>query len=472
MTKTATILVCAGCAGPAAAQWVDYADETDARLALVNVDLEDNQEKDMVAADFDQDGWTDVVVVRKVPYSNPGARVDLLLMNEAGVLTDRTAELAPGFLETLTDARDVACADIDNDGDLDLVIAQTFARPPLLYVNKGWQDGVWLGFANESERVADVGRQSKPERFTSLDLGDIDGDGDVDIYYCNAERNDDLLHINDGTGVFTDETTARLGDLSTVAFGTRVQLHDVDLDGDLDVVKLSTLFSKPPFGVGLFILWNEGDGTFSEFDELPNNNPYDFDMGDYDQDGDLDAWVTQDPQDRYLHASVKGPQDVDWMSFEAQGSPRTAGFGGNTASVDLDLDGDLDVLVSPIDVDIASCDGDVYALLRNNGQGHFDDPWQEDQPWHTSAFDTAVLDIDNDGCVDLFQGLCHGYRVFIRTDCPCIADFDGDGSLTILDFVRFQLAFVAGDPAADCDDNGALEILDFSCFQAAFLEGC
>ena len=54
----------------------------------------------------------------------------------------------------------------------------------------------------------------------------------------------------------------------------------------------------------------------------------------------------------------------------------------------------------------------------------------------------------------------------------CYADFNGDGSLNILDFVAFQGAFVGADPSADCDANGALNILDFVCFQGMFAKGC
>jgi subtilisin family serine protease len=54
----------------------------------------------------------------------------------------------------------------------------------------------------------------------------------------------------------------------------------------------------------------------------------------------------------------------------------------------------------------------------------------------------------------------------------CFADFNADGSLSILDFVAFQTAFSAGDDAADCNDDGSLSVLDFVCFQQAFLAGC
>jgi hypothetical protein len=55
---------------------------------------------------------------------------------------------------------------------------------------------------------------------------------------------------------------------------------------------------------------------------------------------------------------------------------------------------------------------------------------------------------------------------------PCPADLDGDGVLTLFDFLTFQNLFDAGDPAADFDGDGALTIFDFLAFQNAFDAGC
>ena len=54
----------------------------------------------------------------------------------------------------------------------------------------------------------------------------------------------------------------------------------------------------------------------------------------------------------------------------------------------------------------------------------------------------------------------------------CLADFNADGMLSILDFVAFQVAFAAGEDAADCNADGVLSVLDFVCFQQAFVAGC
>jgi hypothetical protein len=54
----------------------------------------------------------------------------------------------------------------------------------------------------------------------------------------------------------------------------------------------------------------------------------------------------------------------------------------------------------------------------------------------------------------------------------CAADFNGDGSLDVLDFVAFQQSWVAGEPEADCNGDGSLSVLDFVCFQVLFVAGC
>lgn len=57
-------------------------------------------------------------------------------------------------------------------------------------------------------------------------------------------------------------------------------------------------------------------------------------------------------------------------------------------------------------------------------------------------------------------------------DCPCLADCDGDGTLTLFDFLCFQNNFATGSPDADCDGDGLLTLFDFLCFQNAFAAGC
>jgi hypothetical protein len=72
---------------------------------------------------------------------------------------------------------------------------------------------------------------------------------------------------------------------------------------------------------------------------------------------------------------------------------------------------------------------------------------------------------DADGDVDA------GAAIVVE-GCACPADFNADGALNVLDFVTFQLAWVARNPGADCDDNGNFNVLDFVCYNVLFVAGC
>ena len=60
----------------------------------------------------------------------------------------------------------------------------------------------------------------------------------------------------------------------------------------------------------------------------------------------------------------------------------------------------------------------------------------------------------------------------VAEGCTCPADFNADGVLNVLDFVAFQLAWVARNPGADCNDDGLFNVLDFVCLNLLYNEGC
>ena len=102
----------------------------------------------------------------------------------------------------------------------------------------------------------------------------------------------------------------------------------------------------------------------------------------------------------------------------------------------------------------------------------------------------AALDADTNGLLTLVvtretfdanpDGYVHNFssREHLTFEPPalvfntCLADLDGDGALTIFDFLEFQNLFDAGDPSADFDGDGALTLFDFLAFQNAFDAGC
>lgn len=189
ISETAIGLAAAGLLSVSAyGQWaVSYVEDPSRIDPAAAADLE---EKDYAWGDLDHDGDTDLVVVRKQPWTTTGRRTNMLLMNEGGVLVDRTAEYAvasdvagdQGFL-TPTNDRDVVLADVDGDGWLDIVTAVTLtdneAKPlshPRVYMNLGETGGVWHGFEYQDARIPQMHPTAGP-RFCGISAGDLTGDG-------------------------------------------------------------------------------------------------------------------------------------------------------------------------------------------------------------------------------------------------------------------------------------------------------
>ena len=286
--------------------------------------------------------------------------------------------------------------------------------------------------------------------FCAVDGGDIDGDNDIDLFFSNYDpsgpgrRTADVLLVNQlnetGTPRFLDQTTSRLGDLRMSAFGTGTQLRDMDRDGDVDIVKTSTLFSVAPWNDrGAYILYNDGNGEFWEFSQLSGTMPYMFDVADYDGDGLLDVYIVDDNEDSITFGYVEFDttlgqyvvrHDESVSVTLDQNTSVTGGKAGNVKSADIDGDGDIDVGVASIDVQkaFANCDNQ-FALLANIGLEASNELNLGDhlllpairrgggtRAWTSSNHDLAFVDLDQDGDLEIFLGLCEGYQVLEIVD--------------------------------------------------------
>ncbi len=425
------------------AQWLDWENITSDNLTLTSVANSDDEEKDMEPADLNNDGYDDLIVVRKVPFSNPTEpkKSDLLLMNVGGELIDQTTTYAPGFINNPTHARDLFIGDFDDDGWKDVIIANTFDQEPLYYRNQGNDaNGNWLGLVDETATRFPATLDDVP-LICAVKGGDINGDGFMDIYFVNYKQTaaggiaQDFLFINDGNGNFTEEAQSRMGNLRNSAFGTEVEIKDIDNDGDNDIIKVSTLYNVEPWNNrGVLVLYNEGDGTFTNWQNISqpvSASPYMIEIEDFNQDGKLDVYVIDDGADYLLTSNtITANSNIDFTSTNIN-SPNVTGFGGNVHAIDFDLDGDMDIAVADVDVDIPPCNSNRrFALLRNTN-GVFDDPYgTSTQEWAVNAYDFSILDINNDGLPDFILGQCEGYGLYQSDNCdlaPSSADFDLDG---------------------------------------------
>ena len=410
----------------------------------------DPQEKDFAWGDLDQDGWIDLVVMRKQPVTTTGAFPNYLLMNEGGLLVDRSAQYASqadvpgdnGFL-TPTNDRDAVIVDVNLDGWLDVVTctAMSDGQPkhishPRVYVNLGDDaNGNWLGLRFEDFRMPAM---SPTPRFCGVGAGDVTGDGAPDLYFADYGSLEDKLLVNDGTGTFNDSGTTRMtASMLNTSFGTSVQILDMNGDGALDVVRgqsggVSVAYNNPA-NVGFFpsalFQTNLGVGA-----------PYHAGVGDLNNDARPDVIMSDDGSDNYRYnTGVDGLGRVVWgpgvfYQFLTGGDDS---FAGNNIAVDLDNDGWNDTVYSDVDVDIAGC-GRRSKIYHNPGGAIGaqivlrEEAEAPSGGWRgvkgmlasdlTGTYDVAVFDLDNDGDLDMVYGRCSGTFVWINQLSSCPTD--------------------------------------------------
>ena len=324
-------------------------------------------------ADYDNDGYLDLYITRG---GWSGAAENTLYHNNGdGTFTDVTHTAGVADPQSSFCA---AWADYDNDGYLDLYIADGVigdGAANVLYHNNG--DGTFTNTA-EAAGVADTGNS------LGTAWGDYDKDGHIDLHVVNFGQSN-VLYRNNGDGTFTDVTPSTGMNLPvTDAFVTF--FLDVDNDADLDIF-ISNSGSFQAFIAGQItgtaphdsdrqVLYrNNGDGTFTDITrESGLYHAYGAmgaNFGDINSDGYLDIYLaTGAPQMGRLErdALFRNNGDGTFTDATAALGLGNIGKGHGVTFGDVDTDGDIDIYV-PVG---GAFIGDQWHNLfyRNTGTGN------------------------------------------------------------------------------------------------------
>ena len=263
-----------------------------------------------------------------------------------------------------TTPRPVALGDVDGDGDLDLAVANYGSNNVSILLNTG--TGAYAAAVN-------YGVGTSPQ---SVALGDVDGDGDLDLAVANTLSNNVSILLNTGAGVYAAAANYNVG--TTPHF---VTMGDFDGDGDLDLAVANYGSNN------VSILLNTGTGAYAAaVNYAVGTGPQSISVGDFDGDGDLDlvsANFTSNDVNILLNGGLGVYSTI--LNYSVGTNPESVTVG------DLDGDGDLDLAT-------ANLSGNTSILL-NTGSGTF--AAAVNYTAGTGSIYVQAGDVDGDGDLDL-----------------------------------------------------------------------
>lgn len=299
-----------------------------------------------------------------------------LYRNKGGMIFEEVSQNAG--VKYAGNSRVSAWGDIDNDGDPDLYLGNR-NEPDILYINQG--DGT---FSEESSlRGID-----NPANTTSVVMADLNMDGWLDVYVSNIQDRN-VLYLNQGDGYFTEQ--AQAAGVDDLAVGMGAVVFDYDLDGDPDIYQCHD--AQIPY----ILFENDGDARFENVSAEAYVNYPGFgmgvDVGDFNLDGYMDMYITN----LYDNVLYQNMGDGTFQNVAETYGVNDYGMGWGNVFADFDNDRLPDIYVS----------NDTYfsplpnILYRNTGSGFEIESYGDPSHSPYGGYATVASDLNDDGKLDI-----------------------------------------------------------------------
>lgn len=403
--------------------------------------------KGINVTDIDNDGDMDIFTA---------ASVDNFILFYENLNGNGNFSIGQIISDNVNTPSNIQIADVDNDGLLDLMCISAKDAKLTWFKNINGQGT----FGNRNVIYEDV------DNVNDIYAADIDGDGDLDLLSASYNQG---IHSNsliawfeniDGRGNFAKQTGIGYPNRAKI-----VRAADVDGDGDLDVIGGTNSSNIET------IIWYEnldGEGSFGEVQDISNglHQLSSLEMADFDGDGDIDilyntpnqfGWIENvdglgsytithslsplngGPGPTSYPADLDNDGDMDIISWEIYGNTKlvwyenidglghfgnpkyiyafnTQGSGHLVKSADIDLDGDLDVIIS-----LSNSPQNILWVENIDGQGNFGNERAIiPGPIHLSQI--SLGDLDNDNDIDL------AYTKSGTDEIGWVENIDGQGN--------------------------------------------
>ena len=355
-------------------------------------------------ADIDDDGWVDILFANVGGYQagTPDSfQSNQAWHNDGGVkFSNISLEVfgedpgEPGVVIEDT-ARVIKAHDLDKDGDTDIIVGATWASKSRLYLQEGG------AFKEQSNLLPNQNLSAG-----DLELGDVDGDGDLDVVisdwgpapvgFPQSTGGITRLWLNNGNAMFTDATAAKMPPVN-VNWSWDHEFIDIDNDWDLDL-----LISCRSCAGGSLAFENDGKGKFTNATNkfiLANAiGATDFEVMDLDGDGWVDAVSLQDGQGftNRVHINTEGALDGAQTAFWWPAPENPASFDYGAAFCDYDSDGRPDLVLGAF-----AKNPDRLMANQGNSFKRVTDPSAFGAVPTDGTYSIAVSDLNGDRKIDV-----------------------------------------------------------------------